>query len=353
MDEFAQFQRVVSGDPQVAASALRVLEPRIKGFLWRYLGSLLPRDADREDAIAEVFAKLWAHRERIQVLSLGACWRYLAVMARRVALDMIGDNRFETLELDEAGTTFIDRVAENRLAQWQLYRTADRLWIGVCEHISEIEQDRRLLAAQLHYLEGRSWKDIVEILHPAEEITRETLDEWLLDPATLRLLALKHVYRSNESLAALLLGREISDLPRHSDAGDPEEQVILLRFLNGLLREKIVQMLPDLAEASIDAIVERCKKNLPYSRLAKEVEQSYRRLPCESLLSDQGLIRRLVFQYHVADNLPQKQILERCEPVADAWGQKLTDGMLNVWISNGRLFTQLVKFLSGEQSDET
>ena len=57
----------------------------------------------------------------------------------------------------------------------KIYRAADELWLGVEPGIDPRERRQRLLAAQLHFLHGRSWTEISEIVAIGEPVTRRAV----------------------------------------------------------------------------------------------------------------------------------------------------------------------------------
>jgi hypothetical protein len=119
----------------------------------------------------------------------------------------------------------------------------------------------------------------------------------------------------------------------------------LWRYRNGLSTTKILQMDPELTPAVVEGALTKCRERLPFRRIAAKVSDGLRssRAPFDPLRSP-GLWKRLAFQYHTFHELPHKQILERTEPAAHEGGFVLTAGMLNVWLSNGRLFQQLASY---------
>ncbi len=325
--------------------------------LSRSLRSILQRESDREDAIAGTLAKLWEKRSSFQVRTEGAWWAYVFTIARRCALGMRAGE--SALELDDALTPDDDQAihtyADLRHDRERLYRLADELWLGIGAGLDERDRRKRLLAAQLFYLHGQSVREIIAVLG-GRSLDRGTLDEWLADEPTLRDLAFNELYLENEALTAhiLKLGPAISldELEASSGQEEPpggwtwsEVKVIIRRFRNGLANDKLAQLFPDLTADEIALLLKRCAGLLPFTTRSQSLRKllGNRRVNL-SPLTEGGLWKRLVFQYHAECDLPQKQIFERTEPPAAVFGFHLTEGMLNVWLSNGRLCAQLAKY---------
>jgi hypothetical protein len=262
-------------------------------------------------------------------------------------------------ELDEESTQTdtqaIQTFAGYRYDREMLYRLADELWLGIKPEMGERERRRRLLAAQLFYIHRQSSNEIIAILG-TEPLDRATLDDWLSDGPTLRDLSFSELFVENEALAAYILQLDsemsLADLDRLERSSDPpngwtwpEVRLILVRYRNGLITEKILQLFPENSQADLDSLFKRCAELLPFAERARSLRQNLteRRVGTASVAED-GLWKRLVFGYYAACDLPHKQILERTEPPATVLGFRLTEVTLSGWLSNGRLLSQLAKF---------
>ena len=108
-----------------------------------------------------------------------------------------------------------------------------------------------------------------------------------------------------------------------------------------------------LSKESVEVAVEKFRNRIPLPGIAKKLVRSFetRHAPVAPLKSP-GIWKRLVFQYHVFNELPQRQISEFLSPAASVVGYSLTTGMLNVWLSNGRLFAQLATYVRKESQDK-
>lgn len=367
VDELRRLEDFAGDDPQAAESAFVQLSERVRRFLWKYLATTTPKEADREDVIAIVLEKLYAKRCEFQVRSVGQWWSYVSTVGKRTAWDQAKKPE-EQLdeELPERDVEFIGNVAEMSHFQTRLYRLADEFWLKVPSDLPESDRKRRLLAAQLFYLHGAPYAEVCEILGRNKPLDRETLDEWLSDPSVLMDLAYSELYLGNDELLSNLLspehplsGKELNAVVRASDDGSSEPpsgwtweeiRIARWRYLNGLLDEKIQQISPGLTQKKIDATLAKCKASQLYERIARGIQNALRkRRVALDPLSKTELWRRLVFQYSICHELPHKQILERTESAARVADFNLTAAMLNGWLSSGRLVSQLAAYTKEEK----
>lgn len=352
-----QLERFTGPDTEAAKDAFTHLSSEIIPVLRRSLGAILPRESDREDSIASTLVKLWEKRTSFEIRGDKAWWSYVCTIGRNCALSVLHDGG--GMELDEdltvADSTAIQTFATYRYERERLYRLADELWLGISPELEERERHRRLLAAQLFYLHDQSVNEIVSILG-TEPLSRATLDDWLSDEPTLRDLSFNELYLENEALAEHLLEIEsdmtLEDLDRLACSSQPpngwtwpEAKVVLVRYRNGLITDKILQLFPEMPPAEVEALLQRCLELLPFAERARCIRQTLKskRVGTEAVV-DSGLWKRLVFGYYAACDLPQKQIFERTEPPASVLGYHLTEPMLNAWLSSGRLCKQLAKY---------
>lgn len=360
IDDLVKLERFAGDDPHAAEEAFSQLSERIYGFLHRYLATLVPREVDRQDVTALVLQKLYAKRSEFQVQSVGQWWAYVATTGKRCAWDHAGKHHDIALEddLPESDLNAIGRVAEMSQFRTMLYRAADEFWLGVPKVLPESERRTRLLAAQLFFLNDAPYNEVCQIVGRPKPLQREVLDEWLSDRSVLMDLAFNYLYVDNDVLICSLFGpkspltlKELDVWSRNAEkeSGEPPEgwtweevKVAIWRYRNGLLTEKIQQSCPQLTAQTIQAALDKCAARLPFERRARELQSALKRKHVAfDPLSATGLWRRLVFQYSIAHELPHKQILERTESAAAVAGFGLTAAMLNGWLSNGRLVTQL------------
>jgi hypothetical protein len=236
------------------------------------------------------------------------------------------------------------------------------LWLGA----SGAPNHAKLLAAQWFFIDQIPVQEIHALL-PDGTCTRAELMCWLSDPNLATQAAFRAVYYSNPRLACYLLRHDppltTSELEavircaltERSNEGYPplnshQLRVLLLRYHNGLLTEKIAQLEQRKGE-EVESIIDELRRSLPFAGVARQLNSMFAGCGVSpSPLKNAGLYRRLAFQYFVSDQLPDKQVLERTDPVAAVGGYNLTDKMLNMWIHGGRLSGQLAKFVQGAGS---
>lgn len=360
-DELRNLEVFAGQDRKAADEAFVRLSDRIERFLWKYLTPLVPLEQEREDVISIVIGKLYSRRSEFQVRGVGPWWAYVATTARRVVYDRAPQRDPDVElsdELPDCDLDAIGNIAELSHFRSQLHRAADELWLGVPEDLFEGDRRRRLLAAQFFYLHGSSWEEVTAVLGAGAKLPRATLDGWLQDPSVLLDLAYNYLYVGTDDLLSIIFRPEKplsrSELEAavsgfESAKGTPPEgwywnevKVAVWRYRNGLLNEKIRQIDRHLTEGFIESTLEKCRARLPFERRVRDLQQAFaqKRVPID-LLETSGLWRRLVFQYSVSNDLPQRQILERTERPAAMAGFTLTAGVISAWLSNGRLLQQL------------
>ncbi len=69
------------------------------------------------------------------------------------------------------------------------------------------------------------------------------------------------------------------------------------------------------------------------------------------VLRESGVWRRLAFEYRYVDELTVREIADRLCPLAEAVGYHLTYGMLNMWLSGGRIIRDIRKLLPAADAD--
>ena len=65
--------------------------------------------------------------------------------------------------------------------------------------------------------------------------------------------------------------------------------------------------------------------------------------------AEAGLWQRLVLEVYCKDTTQHRDIFDRLSPPASFAPYHLTLGMLNVWLSNGRLFAKLAAHIKSEK----
>lgn len=361
--ELRRIEQFVGNNVTAAEDAYVHIAREVERFLWRYLRVLLPNEEDRSDAIQDVLERLLRNRTKIEARSLGAWWAYIATAGRWCVYSTTQKSvEFEyNQDVPIEDLAIIEIMADQSDYRPKLYRAADELWLGVEPNVDDFERKRRLLAAQFHYLHGRSWDDIAAIVGLRKPVSRDQFDAWLVNSAVLHELSYVSLYMNNDELAGTVLRpsepltrKEVDEWMRAAEraSGSPPEnwtwdeiRVVILRYRNGLPEAKIAQM-TGIPIHRVHNTIEKSLERVPYPTAAKMLKSSFRihRAPIDPLKSP-GLWKRLAFQYFVSGELPQRQILDLMRPSAEVGGYSLTAGVLNVWLSGKRLFTQLEGYL--------
>lgn len=316
---------------------------------------------DAEDIAQDVFLKLWARRKDFEPRGLFAWLKFVLTIARHSVIDK---GRGAEIELDwpedydpQDGDAGIIEIIAEALERHQINGAANELWLGV---EWGTEERLKVISIQL-YLQDYSVDKVKNIIRPKLPAIDHDFDLWLADEDLLRAACFFVLYRGNMPLAGYLLDPESPMRPNEVEAVLREVQkgssaksknwtadeahVLLLRFLYGMLDEKVAQVKSDLSPAIVGQIIGRGLELLPFEKRCRRLRSALNRLQQTNRLHDPGLWRRLAFQYRVADFLPHKQILERTVPAAEVAGQKLSAAQLNGWLSNGRLYVQLADHL--------
>ena len=338
----------------------------MRPFLWHYLRELAPVPEDREDVTNQVLMRIWSHRAELEFHHLSAWWAYVAKVARRTALNRMAQSK-PAAELNEetAPTEDPDIEAACWLAEEKerMYAAADEIWLGAPICHDSYRQSARVLAAQWYFIDHIPVKEILELLPEGIPCSMPLLATWLADADLCLQMAFAEVYRSNDQLTAYLLRpvaplspAELEEAVASAFRNEPhvtlgewtplEARIVIRRYRNAMFTEKIVQTEPTSDLHKVTEILHRATAALPFGRLARKIKAIFSAAgltppPLERPI----LYRRLAFQYFASDELPHRQILERALPVAEVGNQHLTPAMLNAWLSNGRLFTQIAEHI--------
>lgn len=374
-------RRFTGPDAGEAERAFDRLMRQTTPMLRSYLQWKIPVPDDREDVIQEVKQRLWRSRQRLEDRGMGGWWRYVKTTADRITIDYFRERSAaaslddpEMGEIPDADLPDVDALVGVLVDRERLYRLADACWLGA----PAPDHSRRLLAAKLFYVDGLPWSDVCEIVGRGSPDrrppSRRELDDWLADQTVLAHLAYSSLYVSNDALTQRLLGlpagdpeslerlarraAEIAARDAEPDEAPPTENwtwpeiaAILWRFRHAMLLDQIVRLQAcrlDLNE--LEQLFDRCRDLFPFSTTVVRLKESTKASPgAGDVLSGAKLWQRLVFQYFAADTLPHRDIHDRTAPAAEAVGYQLTLGMLNVWLSNGRLMKSLAKFAGREE----
>lgn len=326
----------------------------------------------RQDLIQETFVKLWDRRAAFRNQGVSA-WHGLL---RRVASNCYYDTLRRKRDLPQDEAWLREAEGESWNDEWeavyklltdalagQLYYTANLLWLDLDPALSAASHDRQFLAAQLYYLDGWPWEEVLDFLKtqpPLEEpaLTRDSLLSWLRHPGVLRLLAFRELYFSNDRLAAHLLGfdvpaaHELDRVMQRASAQPPagftweEASVILWRYRYNRSAQEIAKnpQCP-LTLEQITALLASLALGQPFSIKMESLLKHVPTLKTQAQLDKPALWQRLTFQYgYSADELPQRDILERVQPAAQRVDFDLNEGQLTAWLSGKRLLKSLIGY---------
>jgi len=346
--------------------------PRLESWLQPFVRS----GDDREDLIQEVGIRVWKSRESFELRGINFWWAYLKQITVRCGIDHVRSPEPEVA--DDPGN--IERIPDHEFSIFmdlldhigereRLYKLADEFWLGP----RPPDHARRVLAAKLFYLDGLPWSEVCELLaggFPGRKpLRRETLDEWLGDAVLLRYLACEALYLSSEKLADMVLeiepeGEEsFEELVAMATAVKTTEGrqkwtsdeifIILWRYKYGKLLDQIGHMSGCvLKKKDMQEVFDRCRDNFPFLSLMRQLKAVVDRTPgSKGSLAQPQIWKRIVFQYFAAEELAHRDIYDRTAPPAEMAGYALTLGMLNVWLSNGRLLKQLAQYAAAQQGE--
>jgi DNA-directed RNA polymerase specialized sigma24 family protein len=334
VDELLWVEKLCGGDDEAAEKALEKLRPRLCRVLKGCLSDLHLCSDDIDDVIEETVLALWDRRCHLSFENLAYFWGYARRVARNNAFRRSSVIILDTEDdIPDGEFDLIDIFVLNSLDRQLIYEAADSLWLQ--DSSPRQVWERKLLAAQFLLLNQLSVEDVVAILGPYSTITAADIRAWLDELSTHLRLCYDELYWQNKRLAKHLM-KKTEHWPESRRA------VVMLRYGNGLPDDKILQMHPALSPQDLNEFKAECASLLPFVKVAPGLANACR--PKEPL-SEQGLWKRLAFQYAVCDELPHKHILERAGIPAEEVGVKLTAAMLNAWLSNGRIYSELGKHI--------
>lgn len=368
MLELMWLQKFVAATDDAAEDIFtKHLRPHVCRFLSRFLRNYFVNEDDRQEVVGMVLTKLWVSRDRIEIRSIGAWWRYVGRIAHNCALDELGGpGKYEQTnhDGDEAFTDeFWDSLDVDRL-----YRAADEVWLGVPKSEPAALRDRKLFIAKLYYKDGVLAENVGEYLPHDRQVSIGELHGWLQETSVLDRLTHTTMHRRNDELTVAALGltqdQKASDLDRLASdaqrrAGEPpagwtweEVCVIFFRYRNGLSEKKIAQLM-GVTEDFVGQTLDKARNNIPIGGECDRLHKTFGRLGVKrKSMAESGVWKRTAFQYDIQNEYPQKSIVELMEPLCDLGPFKFNAGILNVWISGERLLKQLRDYIEKESKGE-
>lgn len=354
-------------DSEAAAPAFSRLWRRVQKPLYTRLRQHGLSHADSEDILQSAGAKIWNTRSTFRPNGPAAWWAFARQITHRQMLDEIRKEAIrpplgEVADLEtipERDLPYLNTLLVAAEDSRSLYEAADRLWLGSL--VDDPDFLNRLLAAQLFFAHGSKCKEIAALFAGA---LPSDVDSWLMEPAVLRHVSYRELYWENDRLAGYILRpkapyspAELDKLPREialgefasADWRDAEALVVLWRIRNGLLTEQVARFdRCDLDSEGLERLFHRFRERFPFAAIALKLKRAIAMAGGPPVLRAPEIWRRLAFQYHLRDQLPLKQILERTQPAAEAAEAKLTHSTLVGWIGMGRLLSQLAAYIDKE-----
>ena len=366
-------------DEPKAARAFEELSVLTRRGLNSYLRERLHSEEAREDVIQDVLRRIWTRRLQFENRGAAAWWSLVKLAAEQCRVDLVrkvgSEVTWDEAEVGEVPSdemSSVDAVLQDLNDANELYRAADELWLGFDPSLSDAERARRTLAAHLFFNLNMEWHQVSDVLNrgkPSETVKRGQLDAWLANPATIRSLAFRTLYLDNAGLTACLLqlpSDEPSELqkvrmqamtqnPTDNPSGNwtwTEIRVILWRYRDAervdriLARESCVY-----DKQEIQAIFDRCLAEFPFPKIMERLCTSLTKWPkARQELTESGIWQRLVFEIYAKDTTQHRDIHDRTSPAASLAPYSLTPGMLNVWLSSGRMFAKLASYVQARMA---
>jgi hypothetical protein len=294
-------------------------------------------------------------------------------LVRKIGPEVSWDET-EAAEIPDEDLALTNTLIELAEEREEMYRAADELWLGFSPDLTEQERSRRILAGHLFFNQGLSWSEICDLLNrngSSPPVTRAQLDRWLADPSTVLGLAFRSLYQDNHRLAASLLNlpdgeeaklTEIAAIAESEGAETqapgnwtwPEVRVLIWRYRDAERHDRILaREACDLNKQELRELCDRCLEQFPFPKIMERLISELGRWPeARKALATPGLWQRLVFEYYCKDTTIHQDIHDRTSAAAQPAPYNLTMGMLNVWLSNGRLAAKLATFVQNGRSSQ-
>ena len=337
--------------------------------LIRYLKHRSIPDEESEDIIQKLFVRILENWERLHFENGSAWYKYIHESVKN-AIRSRKSGKTEEIKSDpEDPRAEILGGLWQRLGKERLYKTADYALLGQ----RPIDAELRRLAATYVYVDGKPtdviFRSVIVKNAKAELSSEQDFESWISDVWVLRKIAFDQLYVPNDALTSLILGekaldssqldsyvKQAKEMPPQSFAfGEwcwQEIDYVLLRFRAGIPQAHAIgKVVGNLTKERASEIHARCLESFPFvscmGALWNRLDSNPNR---KEALSKNNLWKRLVFQYHFAESLPQDHILERISAPAAISGYNLNN--VNSWVA-GRLEGDLRKWLQEEKTDES
>lgn len=350
-----------STDDSVREKGYSSLVVRSRKYIQYQLAGSRLREADREDVIQDVIFRIWKVRHRLNFPNVGSWWRYLRILTGNCLVDYIRAKDTSTpiedmdqVDIPEDEVELVDDLMEAIEDRRRLYRLADDVFLDVPPDLSERARNRRLLAAKMLIIDKIRWQSVCQILNAGSsedpQVSRSDLDEWVSTPWLIRTLAYHELHWENDRLYEYLLQRAKADGSREWTA--VEALAVQFRYRHAMRVDQIVARLGDrIIKEDLIAIFDSCDKRLPFIEIVRRLNGDFDfGGSARKYLVAPGLWHRLVFQYYAHNGLPHRDIYNRTSPAAREAGFVLTMAILNVGLSNGRMFKRMADHYAGRNN---
>lgn len=343
-------------DEAKARVAADRLYPMIRAFICSHLSISTIRRDKHEDIVATTIQRLWRNRRSIEIRGVSQWWAYVNLAARRVTIDLckeaVESEIFE--DVVAAEQAIIEEEIERRESQQSLYRYADDFWLDAKLDESDLDRLRRLLAMKMHFLGKENWRTILQQTRISD---RTTLDRILEEPRSFFALAYSELHLSPQELVKTIqetLERDQVEEERANLIID----VLTLRLCHGRNSMKDIARIlssryPGLTEADVKGAYKEGVARISFVKrmtLLMCIQEAH--FKTSNVLKNSKLWKRLVFQYSTRYELAHKAINDLLGPPAQLPPFKLTESMLNIWISGNRLHDSLTRYIQKRLSDE-
>lgn len=365
-----------SGTDAEAQAGFEALMKRARVFIDAYLKNHLSRVEDREEVAQEVAIRLLARKTVFVNKGIPSWWSFVAQAAywkaddvrRRSGREELG-KELEPPSSDPSAYEIVEFVEQRRTIR----RYADELWLGVDPRRKQPEHRRREMAWTYHYVDGHSWPVVLRLLAAGcpgcEAPTREDLDTWLGDPTVFATVACRQLHHGQDRLIWHLLGLEgapdsaqLDELLCRAVAQGPgapperwtwaETAVLMWRYRHAMHLSQIVRL--EGCALTLPEVKDLLDRSLAFFPFIPQMDQilAWSTSPsARPALDKSPFWQRLVFEYAL-ESLPHLDIHERTAPPAGLVGYRLTTGMINVWIANGRLFDRLIAYAKKRMKED-
>ncbi len=363
-----QLKSLTEGDEREARDTFNVIAPYLRGFTENYLRSRGVRGLDAEDITVMALNDVWHSRKKIQATtaaSFGALIKRVAFYrssryfeGQKEGIEVAVEDLFESQEPSESPLPNLLKAA----VQGDILHKADRLWLNSAGDSDSPLYHYALYVAQKRLFECQAMNTIAGIGCLADFKSDSDLDLWLKNHVELSMSIYRYLYVPTAELSCLLLGiddrkifkrlvQSIVDLDKSDNqfrSGEISVRAILVveRFFFNEPRTKIYSRYEKYIDREqFEEEYSDLRKLLPFPGRALRVAEYLNRTQRTGELDLLALCKRLVFQYHAIEYLGPEQIIELIADIADVFHCRINPDTLTNWLSRGRLYDELEKYL--------